>query len=214
MKGKRMDLTLFGEGEGESSGDRCAAEQTSSESVAVTEAMEGGSTDLTAESDSTLRSIAELLGIEYKGENELLESLRQRRARASLSEKLRERKSAERYRTLLSDMKSLSESHEGHDLRAELSDSRCVALLRAGFSLDEAYRMIHMEELLENARREARDKALSEAYETLRKASERPVENGAAGKASAKSQKSVEGLTGRSIRDILRRVENGAKIRF
>ena len=71
-----------------------------------------------------------------------------------------------------------------------------------------------MSELMEKAKAEAKSKALAEALYEISLSASRPEENGSRGRAPAQSQTSVESLTGKGIRDILKRVANGAKIKF
>ena len=52
------------------------------------------------------------------------------------------------------------------------------------------------------------------ALEKYREAMDRPEENGKGSPVSGDSRDRVASLSGRGIRDILKRVENGAKIKF
>ena len=176
--------------------------------------QENESTEACFEEAEPALTLARMLGIDAADTDELLDAVRTRIARAELSEMLRQRNALRTYRSMLSESNELSEKIEGFDLSRELSDKRFVSMLKAGLSISDAWRAVHIDSLIEEAREAARAEAFEAAYEKLSVAKSRPFENGAGGRAPAKSQQSVESLTGKGIRDILRRVENGAKIKF
>lgn len=217
MKNKVIDLNLFGEGA------ECAAEQSAVEggtdaAVCMTESSEGTAQGASEKSEREMSDvvgrIAELLSIDGGDEESLVKAVNARRARAALSEMLRRRRAERTYSALIGEACELSSKVKGFDLRAELSDKRFAAMLHAGLSVEEAWRAIHFEELLSASRRNAEKAAMANALEKIRSTTARPEENGTAGGAPQDSRTSVESLTGRGIRDILRRVENGAKIKF
>lgn len=217
MKNIRFDLELFKEG-----GNDCAAEQSETaknsapdyknEAVSA-EKAEGREAVAEAKLNSYER-IGEILGIGGNSEDELIKALNQRRLRAYLCQKLKERSAKRAYSALISEADQLSHKNQGFDLRRELTDKRFIAMLRAGLTMEEAYSAVHTEELIQKAEENARRVAVLEAIEKMRENNERMHENGAGKKAPSKSKSGVENLTGRGIRDILRKVENGAKIKF
>lgn len=221
MTERRIELTLFGEGE---SSGVCAAEQTANDDNDENRA-EGICTENKAEckndnqpgqrsADFAVIAIAQLLGIDAEDNQALIAALKSRMARAELSERLKRRNAQRMYESMLSESDRLSKEIEGFDLAGELKDKRFLSFLKAGIGVEEAWRAVHMDALIEEARKDAKAQAVSEIYEKLMSTYKRPSENGSSGKAPAKSQQSVESLTGKGIRDILRRVENGAKIKF
>lgn len=132
----------------------------------------------------------------------------------ALEERLRRRNAAKQYKVLLGEAEELSKKVRGFDLKAELSDRRFRGMLHAGFSMEEAWRAVHFDQLLGTVVRQATEKGAREAAERLRREAARPDENGVKGQSGISRKTSVEHLTGRGIRDILRRVENGAKVKF
>lgn len=227
MKDKVFDLTLFGEGEGAGEGAVCAAEQKATESAPSDNAKEGsegaafeksGERGLplcdVGESIDGMKRIAFLLGLEGKDEKSIIEELNARRAKNLLLERLKSRNAKREYAKILSDAEALSEKINGFDLKKEMADRRFLAMLRAGLTVEEAYRALHTEELISEAKREAEQNAVAMAIEKIQLSMARPYENGGAGTSPAQSQQGVENLSGRGIREILRRVENGAKIKF
>ncbi|MBQ4066305.1 MAG: hypothetical protein IJD22_01550 [Clostridia bacterium] len=216
MKNLRLDLQLFGEGGEGSAAEQSTAVNTGEENVTVGKKSEGSSpTESGPEPrESSYESIAELLGIEAESEEMLIDALKKRRSQSTFLEKLREIKAERAYSDIISEAERLSSTNEGFDLGRELSDSRFRALLNAGFTVEEAWSATHMSELMEKAKAEAKSKALAEALYEISLSASRPEENGSRGRAPAQSQTSVESLTGKGIRDILKRVANGAKIKF
>ena len=227
MKDKRFDLTLFGEGEGTGEGAVGAAEQNSPMSVpteTAPENTEGSENNSGAERALPLADVGEkidavkriafLLGLEGKDEASIIEELNARRAKNLLLERLKSRNAKREYAKILSDAEALSEKIKGFDLKREIADRRFTAMLRAGLTCEEAYRAVHAEELISEAKREAEQNAVAAAIEKIQLSMARPYENGGAGTSPAQSQQGVENLSGKGIREILRRVENGAKIKF
>lgn len=80
--------------------------------------------------------------------------------------------------------------------------------------MEEAWQAVHLNQLLQTAVRQATEKGEKQAAERLCREAARPDENGVKGQSGISRKTSVEHLTGRGIRDILRRVENGAKVKF
>lgn len=132
----------------------------------------------------------------------------------ALEERLRRRSAAKQYQMLLDEAGALSKKVRGFNLEKELSDRRFCGLLRAGFSMEEAWQAVHFNQLLQAAVQQATEKGTKRAAELLRKEVARPDENGVKGQSGISRKTSVEHLTGRGIRDILRRVEHGAKVKF
>ena len=215
MKNIRLNLKLFGE-----SGEGCAAEQSfTAENTSLDEtAGDNTETSVTAEGAvgdaDRIKQIGALFGIDGGDAEAVLSHLTQRQARVTLMQMLRAKKAEKVYMELKSEADRLSSKIEGFDLMKELSDRRFSAMISAGFTLEEAWRAGHAEELMEKAVETAKNEAVAVALEKLRRSNLRPSENGMDGKAPQSSKGSVEGLTGRGIRDILKRVENGAKIKF
>ncbi|GEM_PF-4982033 len=144
----------------------------------------------------------------------IADALRRTEIKNALEERLHRRNAAKQYQILLGEAEAMSKKVRGFDLKAELSDRRFRGMLRAGFSVEEAWRAVHLEQLLGAATRKAAEKGAREAAERIRRAAGRPDENGVKGQSGISRKTSVEHLTGRGIRDILRRVENGAKVKF
>ena len=219
MKSIQFDLNLFGNQKG------CTAEQpddlscsagpqaNSGENKTETKRLEKKMQNVYSDNDLVER-IAELLGLNGLRDDALLKAIKARRAKAELLEKLKRHNAHKKYKALLSEAEQLSTKVNGFDFRSELSNRRFKALLQAGFSVEEAWRAVHINELVRAVEENAKREAVARAIEKIRKNHDRPAENGASGKAPLQSKPSVQGLSSKGIRDILKRVENGAKIKF
>lgn len=170
-----------------------------------------------SESERTAVSrLCEALGLDGAGEDPdgLYDLIRARRQKSELEEILKEAAAAREYEKLSSEAVAFARKVEGFDLNRELGDRRFGALLHAGFSVEEAFRAVHFDELLANAVEDAKRCARESVLEKARLFADRPDENGAGGVSPAKTTADVRSLTGKGIRDILRRVEKGAKVKF
>ena len=168
----------------------------------------------TEATDSHMSRLCEALGIEGIDGEELIDLARTRRQRSELSEILKAAAAAREYERLSSEAVAFAQKVEGFDLNRELGDRRFAALLHAGFSVEEAFRAVHFEQLLESAVEDAKRTARESVLEKIRLGADRPEENGAGGASPARTTTDVRSLTGKGIRDILRRVEKGAKVKF
>ena len=219
MKNIRFDLNLFGEKA------NCAAEQFAEEICdeipqMINSGINADKEKLTGTlnnadgNNGPLERIAEILGFKGMGEEALIKAIKAKRAKAILEERLRRRSAYRTYKALLTEAEQLSSKVKGFDFRTEITNRRFKALLHAGFSVEEAWRAVHINELVRAAEENAKREAVAKAIEKIRKNASRPSENGATGKAPSQSKTSVQNLSSKGIRDILKRVENGAKIKF
>lgn len=161
-----------------------------------------------------VQSLAAMYQLQETDLDGIADAFRRTEIKNALEERLRRRNAAKQYKALLGEAEELSKKVRGFDLKAELSDRRFRGMLRAGFSMEEAWRAVHFDQLLGTVVRQATEKGAREAAERLRREAARPDENGVKGQSGISRKTSVEHLTGRGIRDILRRVENGAKVKF
>ncbi len=213
MKSTQMNDDLFTE---DSTAEPSRENDQILAKAAASAALLSGAEGQAAEANGTdaFSQICEILGLNSSDPVSIISELKSRKAKKALLERLKRLNARKAYDSMLSQAKGLSARVKGFDLKNELSDRRFTALLRSGFSVEEAFAQVHFKQLMAAIMEREREKLLSNALEKLRTAALRPDENGAHGSAPAQSSKSVENLSGKSIRDILRRVENGAKIKF
>ena len=161
-----------------------------------------------------IQNLAAIYNLQETDIDAIADAFSRTQTKNALEERLRRRSAAKQYQALLKEAEMLSEKIRGFDLNAELEDSRFCSLLRCGFPMEEAWQAVHMNQLLCAAARQASEKGAKEAVERYRRGPARPEENGVKGQSGIARKTSVENLTGRGIRDILRRVEKGAKVKF
>ncbi len=93
------------------------------------------------------------------------------------------------------------------DMQAEMKNPDFINYVWGnGLSIEDAYFLVHREEILEEAR--------AEAIEELTARKERIPENGAAKNRPAITKKNPKDLTDKEIEDIIERARNGEKITF
>ncbi len=161
-----------------------------------------------------IQSLAAMYQMQETDIDGIADVLSRTETKNALEERLRRRSAARQYQILLDEAEKLSKKVRGFNLEKELSDRRFRGMLRAGFSMEDAWQAVHLNQLLQAAVRQATEKGAKQAAERLRREAARPDENGVKGQSGISRKTSVEHLTGRGIRDILRRVENGAKVKF
>ena len=118
---------------------------------------------------------------------------------------------AAEYGKIIEEASALREVYPSFDLEGECADPRFVKLVAAGIGVRGAYEALHHNEIMAGAMQYAADRVLEAAGKG---GTRRPVENGAAESSGRTPVLDVSSLTGREIRDIIRRVEKGEKIKF
>lgn len=161
-----------------------------------------------------LQELAKELGCEDGTPEEIERAVKKRKLRNELEARATRNNNEKRYRSILLEAKALGENVPDFKLEAELEKPDFLKLIRCGFDVASAYKFTHMDEILEKNRLEAENAGYEEAVALLRSGSLRPEENGMREQAGISEKKNVAGLTGGGIRDILRRVEKGAKVKF
>lgn len=169
---------------------------------------------LTSGTMRIIQNLAAIYNLQETDVDAIADAFSRTQTKNALEERLHRRSAARQYQAFLKEAEALSERIQGFDLNAELEDNRFCSLLRCGFSMEEAWQAVHMNQLLCAATRQAFEKGAKEAVERYRQGTARPEENGVKGQSGIARKTSVEHLTGRGIRDILRRVEKGAKVKF
>lgn len=208
----RLDLKLFSEGE--------ASESEAAQSHSADTIPGESSSPLGTEQTPAPAAENEYMDGTGDGESsplsskELFELLDSRNDRLCLLEKLRDMAAAREYERLSSEAADFASKNSKFDLSQELRGKEFTALLSAGFSVEKAWRAVHIDEILSSAVEEAATQAKAAALAELREIRDRPDENGSGGASPASISQDVGSLSGKGIRDILRRVEKGARVKF
>lgn len=100
--------------------------------------------------------------------------------------------------------------YKDFDLNTELANPEFGKLLRSGVGMEHAYRVIHMDEFIETAKRET---AAAYAKSTAQMQA-RPSENGLGNQAAVNGQKDVSKLTKKERAELAKRAQRGETITF
>ena len=108
----------------------------------------------------------------------------------------------------------VKEIYPSFDFRKEAQNPEFLKLLKNGNSVEHAYKVLHFDELTENAARVAARTADAQAQARIRNKAARPAENGTSSQAAAIVRNDVSSLTRAERAEIARRVQRGDKITF
>lgn len=100
------------------------------------------------------------------------------------------------------------------DLRREAENRDFLGLLKAGIPVQKAYELIHMEEIKENAARQAAQRAGEQVVAKLKSKAARPLENGTSSQSAVIVKNDVSHLSRADRAEIARRVQRGETIAF
>ncbi len=108
----------------------------------------------------------------------------------------------------------VKELYPSFDFRTEAQNPEFLSLLRNGNSVEHAYKVLHFDELTQNAARVAAQTADAQAQARIKSKASRPSENGTSSKSAVIVKNDVSNLTRKDRAEIARRVARGEKIVF
>ena len=108
----------------------------------------------------------------------------------------------------------VKEIYPSFDFKKEAQNPEFLSLLRNGNSVEHAYKVLHFDELTQNAARVAAQTADAQAQARIKQKASRPSENGTSSQSAAIVRNDVSSLTRRERAEIARRVQRGEKIVF
>lgn len=132
----------------------------------------------------------------------------------SLKKEIVSKKADLLYRRWTEEGEQLKRIFPEFDFGKELKDPAFSSLLKSGMPVRKAYTMVHSDELLKNAVTGTAKKVAEQTLKSIRAQGSRVAENGLHNGAGIVRKTDVSSLTGQEIRDILKQVENGSRIRF
>jgi len=104
--------------------------------------------------------------------------------------------------------------YPGFDLAAEVRDPQFLSMLRAGVPVQTAYEVVHMAEIKAGIAQMQAQATEKQVVDSIRAKGARPQENGTSSQSAFIVKDDVSRLSGKDIREIMRRVERGEKISF
>lgn len=108
----------------------------------------------------------------------------------------------------------VKELYPSFDFKTEAQNPEFLSLLRHGNSVEHAYKVLHFDELTQNAARVAAQTADAQAQARIKQKASRPSENGTSSQSAAIVRNDVSSLTRKERAEIARRVQRGDKITF
>ena len=108
----------------------------------------------------------------------------------------------------------VKEIYPSFDFKKEAQNPEFLSLLRNGNSVEHAYKVLHFDELTQNAARVAAQTADAQAQARIKQKASRPSENGTSSQSAAIVRNDVSTLTRKERAEIARRVARGDKISF
>ena len=108
----------------------------------------------------------------------------------------------------------VKEIYPSFDFKAEAQNPEFLSLLKNGNTVEHAYKVLHFDELTQNAARVAAQTADAQAQARIKQKASRPSENGTSSKSAVIVKNDVANLTRRERAEIARRVARGDKITF
>ena len=108
----------------------------------------------------------------------------------------------------------VKELYPSFDFKTEAQNPEFLSLLKNGNSVEHAYKVLHFDELTQNAARVAAQTADAQAQARIKQKASRPSENGTSSKSAVIVKDDVSSLTRKERAEIARRVARGEKIVF
>lgn len=108
----------------------------------------------------------------------------------------------------------VKELYPSFDFKKEAQNPEFLKLLRTGNSVEHAYKVLHFDELTNNAARVAAQTADAQAQARMKAKAARPSENGTSSKSAVIVKNDVSNLTRAERAEIARRVQRGDIIKF
>lgn len=139
-------------------------------------------------------------------ENAEFKAMRQRQ--------LGEQAAQQQLATWYKDAEVVKETYPGFDLRTEIADQQFRGLLRAGIPMQQAYELVHMEEIKASAAKVAAQTAGEQMAARMKSKASRPKENGTSTQSAVIVKNDVSKLTREDRAEIARRAQRGESIKF
>lgn len=100
------------------------------------------------------------------------------------------------------------------DFETEIENPRFIAMLKSGVPVEHAYKVLHMDELMQNVVQTTAQRAEKRVVDNVRSRGTRPPENGTASRSAITVKDDVSRLTKEDRAEIARRVARGEIIKF
>ena len=116
--------------------------------------------------------------------------------------------------TWYKEAEAVKELYPSFNFKAEVQNPQFLELLKRGVGVEHAYKVLHFDDLTQNAARVAAQTADAQAQARIKSKASRPSENGTSSKSAVIVKNDVSSLTRAERAEIARRVQRGEKISF
>ena len=134
--------------------------------------------------------------------------------KAAQQRQLGEQAAQQQFAKWTQEAESVKGLYPGFDLRAELQSGQFRDLLKAGISVQQAYELVHMDEIRDATARSAAKTASEQMAANIKSRAARPSENGTSSQSAVVVKNDVSKLTRAERAEIARRAQRGEKISF
>ena len=135
----------------------------------------------------------------------LLEAQQQRQAQDRVNKQLE---------SWYKEAEALKGQYPGFDLAAEIANPQFLNLLKAKVPLEHAYKLIHMDEIVNSAVATSAADAERKTVENIRARGQRPAENGTSSQGSFMTKYDVHSLSKKERAELIKRAARGEVIEF
>ena len=108
----------------------------------------------------------------------------------------------------------VKEIYPSFDFKKEAQNPEFISLLRSGNTVEHAYKVLHFDELTQNAAMVAARTADAQAQARIKQKASRPSENGTSSKSAVIVKDNVSSLNAKERAEIVKRVARGESISF
>lgn len=108
----------------------------------------------------------------------------------------------------------LKELYPGFDFKSETANPQFLGLLKSGIGVQQAYEVVHMDEIKANAAKAAAQSAGQQMVAKIQSRASRPQENGTSSSSAVITKSDVHSLTKKDRAEAIRRAQRGDIIKF
>lgn len=134
--------------------------------------------------------------------------------KAAQQQRMGEQAAQQQWAKWAKDAEGVKSLYPSFDLRNELQNGQFRDLLKAGISVQQAYELVHMDEIRDATARSAAKTASEQMAANIKNRASRPSENGTSSQSAVVVKSDVSKLTRAERAEIARRAQRGEKISF
>lgn len=167
------------------------------------------------EDNSYWESVAEQEGLTVDQYKERMRLMRENAAmKAEQQKRMGEQAAQQQFARWAQEAESMKGLYPNFDLTAEMQNGNFRDLLRKGVSVQQAFELIHMDEIRNATARSAAKTASEQMEANIKSRAARPSENGTSSKSAVIVKNDVGSLTRAERAEIARRAQRGEKMKF